>query len=61
MRRDRDDYRAMSTTELLAAARDFGIDSEMAITLAEKLHDRVHWSLAGRGAYHFNHEGAKTP
>lgn len=61
--RDLDQYRCLSTEGLLEAAREHGIDPDMAVVLAERL-ERVydderfdffdgHDSMGGR--YTFNH------
>lgn len=69
MQQDRDYYRSMSTRQLLAAAKDYGLNAEMAIAIVERLEDEtavigadspaeeVHAPSQRRapGHYHFNH------
>lgn len=58
MRKDRDDYRVMYTHLLLQEAREQGINPEMAVAMAERLHDLVRGdanSAEGYGGmYKFN-------
>lgn len=59
----RDTYRAMSTEALLGAARENGIDPDMAVVMAERIEvmfeDEVLFCLNGHasmgGRYTFNH------
>lgn len=59
---DRDYYRCLTTAELLALARDEGINPEMAVAMAERLSEKgagyYGATHAKRGfEFNFNHGG----
>ena len=51
---DRDYYRALHTSELVLLAREEGINTEMAIAMADKLAGRC-GSRVRPGQFHFNY------
>lgn len=54
MQHDRDYYRCLSNVGLLRAAREEGVNAEMAVVLAERLAVAEHQQHT-IGQYHFNH------
>lgn len=59
MTHDRDYYRDMSVAQLVDAAREHGINPEMAIAMAERLSDDER-RTGYFGHFKFNYEGIKT-
>lgn len=53
MSRDRCDYRAMSTRELVEIARREGLDKELAIAAVERLARDYSYTDGGEGNFHW--------